>query len=139
MAAGVPYLLKAGRDTDTFICTGTREEVTDNGLTAVVDGASFIGTYQQITLEAGAYFISSNKLYRAANDNKMNPFRAYLKLASEAGVRAQWFTVDSGTPTAISEIDAPAASGRCYDLSGRQVKQPAKGVYVRDGKKVFIK
>ncbi len=42
--------------------------------------------------------------------------------------------------TGIGNVAAkPASSGKVYDLSGRQVMKPARGLYIVDGKKVVLK
>ena len=42
--------------------------------------------------------------------------------------------------TAIKSVDNDAAkAGRIYDLSGREVKSPAKGIYIQNGKKFVVK
>ncbi len=46
-----------------------------------------------------------------------------------------------GETTAVEAVLTPAASadGEYYDLQGRRVTAPAKGIYVTNGKKVIIK
>lgn len=46
---------------------------------------------------------------------------------------------DTGIVTAISNIRVPLTSGDYYDLQGRKVKSPSKGIYIRNGKKVVVK
>lgn len=41
--------------------------------------------------------------------------------------------------TGISAVAAPAEQGAYYDLNGRMVAYPTTGVYVRNGKKIFVK
>ena len=45
--------------------------------------------------------------------------------------------------TGIKTVDASSAhqsaDTRIYDLSGRQVKSPRTGIYMRDGKKFLVK
>jgi hypothetical protein len=42
-------------------------------------------------------------------------------------------------PTGIREIEGTDASkGKWYDLSGRPVQRPKHGLYIKDGKKVYI-
>ena len=43
--------------------------------------------------------------------------------------------------TGISEVAAPAAQKtvKIFDLSGRRVMKPTKGLYIMDGKKVLVK
>lgn len=46
---------------------------------------------------------------------------------------------DKGT-TAVDEIANSKSSNReWYDLQGRKVRQPQGGIYIRDGKKIFVK
>jgi hypothetical protein len=49
-----------------------------------------------------------------------------------------------GEPTSISEkltvkSEKFAAATDCYDLQGRRVAQPAKGLYIVNGRKVVVK
>jgi len=47
---------------------------------------------------------------------------------------------DTGITTAIAAVaTAQTADGRVYNLNGQQVQQPAKGLYIRNGRKVVIK
>lgn len=64
--------------------------------------------------------------------------RAYLTLTATA---APWFSLDGGDATGISEVrGANDELGNVfYDLSGRRVGNPTKGVYIVKGRKVVIK
>ena len=46
-------------------------------------------------------------------------------------------TVTSKDATAISTIDASDADAPLYDLQGRRVSHPRKGIYIRNGKKIL--
>ena len=56
---------------------------------------------------------------------------------------SEWFEdEDSSTddPTGISSVRVAGNDSRLYDLQGRRVEgQPAKGLYISNGKKVIIK
>ncbi len=45
----------------------------------------------------------------------------------------------NGYATGIGSLEAEMERGEVYDLNGRRVQQPAKGVYVINGKKIIIK
>ena len=74
-----------------------------------------------------------------------------LKSGKTLGVGKAYLTYDSSTApsffgfgdvTAIDNIansQQPTANGQYYDLQGRRVAQPAKGLYIVNGKKVIIK
>ena len=56
--------------------------------------------------------------------------------------RPQAFTASvsvNGYATGIGSLEAEAERGEVYDLNGRWVQQPAKGVYVINGKKIIVK
>ena len=47
---------------------------------------------------------------------------------------------DMEAPTAIAEVESNEPSSQSYyDLSGRQVQRPGKGIYIRNGKKMLVK
>ena len=76
--------------------------------------------------EGAAFSIAANKAYLAVP-------------TGEALARGLWF--DEGETTAISEVRGLKADvrGEFYDLSGRKVAQPTKGLYIVNGRKVVIK
>ena len=81
---------------------------------------------------------------------KATPGKAYLKVASSetANARGFAFMEDEDDATSIkcvtvtdeaSHGNAGNADDSMYDLGGRKVSNPAKGLYIRNGKKVIIK
>jgi hypothetical protein len=42
-------------------------------------------------------------------------------------------------PTLPVAGDAKTADSRCYDLQGRQVAHPGKGIYVSGGRKIVVR
>lgn len=51
--------------------------------------------------------------------------------------------INGGDPNSIEEVvdasDVNALSSAFYDLSGRQVQKPSRGLYIKNGKKIFVK
>ena len=53
---------------------------------------------------------------------------------------APFYPIKSTNPTAIEEITEQRAESKdIYDLQGRRVNNPTKGMYIINGKKIFIK
>ena len=108
------------------------DAITDNDLQGTLtetkpDGAL---TLQVIDDAAGFYTF---------NGTAINANKAYIILPEDAGVKG--LALDfGGIVTGISDVSGKVnADAKIYDLSGRRVNAPAKGIYVSDGKKVLIK
>ena len=49
-------------------------------------------------------------------------------------------TPSSDGPTAIEEVvNDKSSNGEWFDLSGRKVNRPTKGLYIKDGRKIIVK
>jgi hypothetical protein len=71
----------------------------------------------------------------------MKGFRAYFQLKGDA-VNAASFNLDLGEGETTGLNLTPSLSqgeGACFDLQGRRVAQPKKGLYIQNGKKLIIK
>ena len=120
-----------------------------------VSPLSFLGTYQKITgLNSTAYFVyycfmqtgeQAGKFVKITSDVIVNPFRAYMELpASESLARVLDLNFGEGGATGIGSLTpnpSPIGEGNVgfYDLQGRRVLYPKKGLYILNGKKVIIK
>ena len=76
--------------------------------------------------------------------NKVQPYRAYLSVKYDAGAGArEFFGIDfgDGETTGVADVRCQMedVSGVYFDLSGRRVAHPTKGLYIVNGKKVVIK
>ena len=102
-----------------------------------VSGITFQGVYESGTIPSGAYFASGNNLYKSAGKSNIKPFRAYF-----AGLADGARLVFADDATVISDatlLNNETMNDKVYDLQGRRVTQPAKGLYVAGGKKVVVK
>jgi hypothetical protein len=72
----------------------------------------------------------------------MKAFRAYFTLqdvlTDVANASRITLSFDDSETAGIKTVDKKN-SDKYYNLRGQQVETPAKGVYVKDGKKVIIK
>ena len=112
---------------------------------------AFIGTLEDITIkknddEGNTYYIlGKNKdgnigFYWASEDGTLvASHKAYVKVAGSAGDATRFDLNFNDLVTGIKGVGASESKGTVYDLQGRQVAQPTKGLYIVDGKKVVIK
>ena len=85
------------------------------------------------------YGFSDGKFVKAANA-KAKPFRAYFKVAHSANApeTLQWFD-DSTTGISTLKSDVKNGKAEVYDMQGRRVLNPVRGLYIVNGKKVVVK
>ena len=77
--------------------------------------------------------------YKLAGGNTLEAYKAYLLYdGSGAGARA-FFGFDEATGIERVSVNENFENGEVYDLQGRRVSQPTKGLYIVNGKKVVIK
>ena len=73
----------------------------------------------------------------------MKAFRAYFNLdaaGAEYAEESRFKLVIGGEQTGIANAENRIADNETvYNLQGLQVEKPAKGIYVKGGKKVFVK
>ena len=136
--ANQPYAIKVGSD---FVST-TIENVTIVEATPqqAVGDWTFAGTYTAIKAPVGSYIFSGNKLHRVTGYNvNVKAFRGYFT-SNDATANELTIVID-GETTGLSEIERMrnGENETFYDLQGRRVAQPAKGLYIVNGKKVVIK
>lgn len=149
--AGKPYLVKVAANTDLSTAPFTGAIVSKDAQPFTSTDVDFIPTLGATTIPAGdpksvLLMTSGNRLKSpSALPANIKGFRAYFQLKGDA-VNAASFNLDlgEGETTAISEElrmkneeCAPAAAA--YDLQGRRVAQPKKGLYIQNGKKLIIK
>ena len=83
----------------------------------------------------GAYF------YELEEPIPPGTYKLKVSFAWEALKDAELIYEVTGDASAIgsASIISPAATGKSFDLQGREVSTPRKGILIRDGKKVIVK
>lgn len=145
-AANTPYLYKLRDGKSATRITGNEVAVSSELTPAEAAAWQMVGSYANRTIAAGedgdryyyAYTSSDNKIHRVTNTLTVKPYRAYFTTSSTGGTQLAIRT-RGGEETLI---DVTEVDGLCpevyYDLSGRRVDNPAKGVYIVNGKKVVF-
>ena len=144
MNANEPYMIKVtgSEYTSPVNINGVTIETGDKYVRR--NDFTFQGVYTSGTIPNGAYFVKNNQLYISNGNSTIKPFRAYF--TSEAGSAHDLTLIidEGGETTTIALLKADGtietiAEGKVFDLQGRQVAQPTKGMYIVNGKKVIIK
>ena len=138
ISANVPVLVKATAASTAQEFSGVQVVAGQ----AKVEGKyfDFVGVYAPTTVEAGDWFIGNGALYKSAGTTNINAFRAYLDNKGDANVEARIF-IEGVETTGIEGLmkEESQKAGAVYDLQGRKVANPSRGLYIINGKKVVIK
>ena len=151
MAAHHPYIIKVSSPMTEFsvnsvdITTGTPSyNVGTNN-----NYKNFVGTYTTETVVPdGDLYLMDNNFKYSSGSSKLKAFRAYFNFRDKLygydtpSAPAPAITLDiDGNTTGISalELDADKTADSYYTVQGLQVAQPAKGLYIVNGRKVIIK
>lgn len=92
------------------------------------------------------YAMAGGTLKKAGGANvTLGAYRWYLSIEPAAGNSTMMFkfgNFNQGNATSVDEIvvdsDADRSNNIYYDLSGRAVDNPVKGIYIYNGKKVYL-
>ena len=151
VAAGTPCVVKRN-GTEAKLTFGPNYATLNMAIeTQNVGGMTFSGTYWTKDVNSG-YVISKNSFWNveelkgstSVNGVKVNPFRAWLD-GTSANAPAQLSMRIDGSTTGIDAIDAlNDAEAEYYDLSGKRLDEPQRGVNIvrmKSGKtkKIIIK
>ena len=111
-------------------------------------GNSLKGTSATIDNPGNAYVLNYKEskglaFYKLSRNGTIRANRAYLPVTPGSNAAAQaFFAFDTATTTGVDSINAQDSSEqeeKIYDLQGRRVAKPAKGLYIVNGKKVIMK
>lgn len=127
--------LLTGSLNDVTIVSGTEQP------SYAVDGILHVGTYQRQEVASDAYntyYGFTGGEFVKANTGVLKPFRTMICVPGASATNS--YKLGFGDEvTAIDILDIELQGLDVYDLSGRKVAKPSKGVYIINGKKVYVK
>ena len=128
---GVPFILYG---TPNFEC-----QLTYTASDVEPSGNMLVGTLAPTYVTAGNIYGLSGGQFKKINTGVMKANKAYLATTSNAP--ALNITFDENGATGIRSIDNGQQTNDnvYYDLSGRRIEKPTKGLYIVNGKKVILK
>jgi hypothetical protein len=143
--ANTPYMFKPAKDK---ISVDMAEVKADIPGAPVAGKIKFVGTYEiknicsNVSTQYYCFMadgpMAGKFVHVTETAVKMNPYRAYMEMEGSASSRDFDLMLD-GVPTGIQNIKVGTDNNVYYDLSGRRVLYPKKGIYIMNGKKVIIK
>ena len=146
IAAEMPYFIYNDNDTEVEVSIIVSSNDPDN---VAYDSEHFKGTLVDKTFtdedmeEADHYVLSGGSSFVWVKDaGTLSAGKCWIELIPTSAAHARRLSiVHEGTTTGINAVSSSAdkMDGEWYDLSGRRVAQPAKGIYVKNGKKVIVK
>ncbi len=152
MEAGKPYFYQTtdavGHGTDNKQCNVQFFRADwEADLATPVENNGLIGTFSAITAPQGDnfYVLSGNKLYYTTDATvNVGANKAYIdktKIVNKGGEAKAFIDFDEPEATGIDAVATAETlkGGKFYDLSGREVANPTRGLYIVNGKKVLIK
>ena len=134
-------------NTYTFaVATDFNNEGVDSGALSGTVATTYI-TDEAYVLQAPNGDVTKLGFYLAPFDKldgtafKSNHHKAFLrKPVNEPGLASYAIRNDFDGTTAIEDVDAEEAEEKVvYDLQGRKVENPTKGIYIINGNKVLVK
>ena len=140
IAANKPVLVKAAAGNYDFTATSveigaTVDESTNGKLIGTYGGTTAAADANNYVLQNGGAGLGFFKV--TGTDATVKPFRAYLN----TDAFASQLVLDFGDVTGINaaELVKKVGNETFYNLNGQRVAQPAKGLYIVNGKKIVVK
>jgi hypothetical protein len=131
--AGKAVILKSTSSTITLTPATT---------TATLEGNALQGTATAITNPGNAYVLNKKNgvvgFYKLSSTGTIGANKAYL--IYDGATAREFFSIEGN----VTGIEMPKAAttvsdAEVYDLQGRRVAQPTKGLYIVNGKKIVLK
>ena len=135
--ANTPVLLKAEPGAYNLKVVESAEKVGTNSL-RVSDGTKT--SDENYNIYALAKKNGAVGFYKVQAGVMVPAGKCYLSVKLTAPDSARDFLGFNGEDaTRVNAVENGQSTGVVFDLQGRQVKQPTKGLYIKNGKKVIIK
>ena len=136
--ANKPYVVKStNADALKTFSNVNVKATTGATLTTEVYGYKHIGSYETLTGLTGYGYAGGEFVYTTRGT--LNPYRTYITAPAGSEAEAFSLVIDNSTTGLDSVSNAAEGANDCYDLSGRRVARPSKGLYILNGKKVIMK
>ena len=148
--ANHPYIIKVSSVISSFSITDATVDISpvnkpmnnkgENATAAKIK--AMIGTYKAETIiPENSLFLNNNQFKYSLGNSTLKGYRAYFTFCDFApDTESRTFTIDYfDMTTGMHSISRGMADGNAYNLQGQQVDESAKGVQIKNGKKLINK
>ena len=153
LMANYPYIIKTSKNITEFMVTSVIDPHEEKAVVEFTNGRNgprkeVYGTFYG-TLKAGGkvpancLFLNGGDFWYSTGQSNIKAFRGYFEfvkvLASLETANSKVKMVFRGETTGIKDVTVETTNDDMYDLQGRRIVNPDKGIYIKNGKKVVIK
>ncbi len=141
--ANVPYMFMP--NIDKIILESIKVEAATSSPEYTIKGMTFKGCFEKTTIEfngsANYYCFVDDQFVRVLDNSvTVKTFRAYMTADASDASFSNTLDIDWGDgTTSIKNMKVGINDNIYYDLQGRRVLYPQKGIYIVNGKKVILK
>lgn len=148
MTGGKPFLIKTTKNIEYFEVDDVTlfTDVTDVTKSDQYDiSGKLTGTLVKCVIPNDGLFISGNQFWYSTGMTNVKAFRCWFELGpvldKETDFSSRIILNFEGEATGISSMDNVQSKmdDAVYDLQGRRVAKPGKGIYIKGGKKITVK
>ena len=123
--------------------TGASVSIVETTDAAALTGNNLKGTTQAdgttATKGANTYYVLSGDTFVKFTGVSFTANKAYFEVSGSTDLSRLTMQFDDTTGISATQMSSERMDSAVYDLSGRKVAQPTKGLYIMNGKKVVIK
>jgi hypothetical protein len=140
IAKGVPMVLE-----NTAYTTTKRYEILSGTGTAIAEAdkySGFKGSDEGASVldASNTNYVLKNGYFVRTTATQVAQYSCYLEFTAPVTARSFFFDFEESNTTGINQVESSKLKADSYyDLMGRKVANPTKGVYIHNGKKVVIK
>ncbi|MDE7347963.1 MAG: hypothetical protein K2N48_14625 [Muribaculaceae bacterium] len=139
--------LNAGTEMEIWVLNGGQITFDSVDFTYVKDGVPAVISipYSDLKVEKDTYSTDALLYYLTAPaieadpDSEITVTFGGLECADGLDHSSDIFVKYKSASTGVDEVESADADGVYYDLTGRRVMTPAKGIYIRNGRKIIVK
>jgi hypothetical protein len=148
MTGGKPFLIKTTKNIEYFEIDDVTlfTDVTDVTKSDQYDiSGKLTGTLVKCVIPNDGLFISGSQFWYSTGMTNVKAFRCWFELGpvldKETDFSSRIILNFEGEATGISSMDNVQSNmdDAVYDLQGRRVAKPGKGIYIKGGKKITVK